>query len=202
MNTEERSDATQRTYFLPDAPNAIELAIQASLPSKPAERNNHVFEFARCLKVIPGYSDADVKQLQPLVREWHTLAKPNIRTKAFEETWADFVYAWPKVIFPKGREPMAVLFANAIAAAPPPEVQHFESDGIKLLASLCREMQRAMRNEPFFLSARTAGQYFGVDPSTAWRWMNLFKVEGLVVEVEKGSLKSGRASRFRYLGAM
>ena len=184
-----------------ESTSAIELAIRSTLPTKLGERNKLVFGLARALKAIPGLNDAPLKQLQPLVREWHNLAKPNIGTPAFEETWIDFIHAWPRVKFP-GKDPLAMIIATAITVEPPEAVRHYESEPLKLLASLCRELQRATGDAPFFLSVRTVGTYFKVDPSTASRWLNLLRVDQVIDEVEKGTQKTGRASRYRYRGTL
>ena len=171
----------------------------STLPTCPGERNKLVFGLARALKAIPGLIDAGLEQLQPLVRQWHNLAKPNIGTPAFEETWLDFIHAWPRVKFP-GKEPMAMILATAVALEPPEAVRHYESEPLKLLASLCRELQRATGDAPFFLSVRTVGKYFNVDPGTASRWLTLLRFDRVIDEVEKGTQKTGRASRYRFLG--
>ena len=36
-----------------------------------------------------------------------------IGTEPFEETWIDFLLAWPKVKFPKGEEPITKVFERA-----------------------------------------------------------------------------------------
>ena len=95
-----------------------------------------------------------------------------------------------------------MILATAITVEPPEAVRHYESEPLKLLASFCRELQRATGDAPFFLSVRTVGKYFHVDPSTASRWLYLLRVDHVIDEVEKGTQKSGRASRFRYRGTL
>ena len=186
----------------PTTDNAIDFAIRSTLPKRPGQRNKLVFELARSLQAVPGLSDAGFDQLQPLVKQWHNLAKPYIGTSAFEETLADFIHGWPRVKFPKGKEPMANIIAAAFAAEPPECVRHYESEPLKQLASVCRELQRATGEAPFYLATRTVGQYFRVDPHTASRWLKLLEVDRVIEVAEKGSQKTGRASRFRFRGAL
>ena len=61
-----------------------------------------VFELARALKAIPALADAEARDSRDPVRRWHERALPIIGTKPFDETWADFVTAWPRVKHPKG----------------------------------------------------------------------------------------------------
>ena len=116
-----------------------------------------MFELARALKTVPGLFDADFRQLQPFVRQWHNLAKPHIGTPAFEETWIDFIHAWPRVKFP-GKEPLAMIFANAVTTDPPEAVRHYESEPLKVLASLCRELQRATGDAPLLFVRSHGGE--------------------------------------------
>ena len=180
----------------------VEAAILESLPSGVGKRNRQVFELARALKAIPTLADAPVDMLESHVRCWHTLGvqKGVIRTEPFEETWIDFITAWPKVKFPKGGEPMTKLFEVAKQSPTPQAALRYEQGGLRLLVALCRELQRVSGDKPFFLGCRTAGSLLGVKHVTAWRWLILLAHDKIVEEVEKGDRAHRRASRFRYLG--
>ena len=129
-----------------------------------------MFELARALKGIPALADAPAENLGPYVRRWHTLGveKGVIGTEPFEETRIDFLIAWPKVKFPKGAEPMTKVFELAKRAPTPQAALRYEQDGLRLLVALCRELQRASGDKPFFLACRTAGGLLGVKHVTAW----------------------------------
>ena len=53
---------------------------------------------------------------------------------------------------PKGEEPMAQMLAKAKDAPLPIEAQRYEQASLRLLVKLCRELQRAAGDGPFFLS--------------------------------------------------
>lgn len=72
-------------------------------------------------------------------------------------------------------------------------------DRCKLLASLWRQLQRANRDAPFYLSAHTASELLDAVPMTCWRSLDLFVRLGKLERVEIGSLKDRKATRFRYL---
>ena len=179
----------------------LERAIHQSLPTARSKRNNQVFELARGLKAIPVICDAPADDLKPIVLRWHELALPMISTKPFEETWIDFLRAWRPgaVKFPKGAEPMAQIFAQALDADIPDCAKQYEQQPLRLLVALCRELQRAAGDGPFYLSVRTAGRLLGVSHAHAWRWLFLLEHDGVLRVVTKGSQKTGKASRFRYL---
>ena len=176
----------------------IEQAIIETLPTRRGMRNNNVFELARTLKAIPQLADAPGKALRPYVQFWHKLALPVIGTKPFEDTLIDFLKGWRRVKFPKGSDPMAEALANAIAAELPEAAIVYEQEQLRLLVSLCRELQRVSGDSPFFLSCRTAGRLLDVDFKTANRWLFLLVEEDVLTLVKKGDASSMLASRYRY----
>jgi hypothetical protein len=178
----------------------IERAIVESLPTGPGRRNEQVFALARALKAVPGVSDAAAKGCKPFVQRWHELAKPVITTKPFEETWIDFLRAWPKVKFAKGAEPVAIALKLALESSEPKIAVQFEQEQLRLLVGLCRELQRSAGANAFFLSCRTAGRLIGVDHSTASRWLFLLVVEGVLKIAVKGGSDTQKATRYEYLG--
>jgi hypothetical protein len=181
---------------------AIERAIAASLPTGPGVRHKQVFELARALRGIPALYDADPRHLRDIVRRFHQRALAHIRTKPFEETLVDFLRGGPRVKFPLGTEPMALVL-HRVATTPLPEAaEQFEQEKFKTLVSLCRELQRNAGAGEFYLSCRTAGRLIGVCHTHASNWLFLMVQLGVLEEVMKGSALTQRASRYRYLGDM
>jgi len=128
---------------------------------------------------------------------------PNIRTKEFEETWIDFLKAWPIIRYAKGEEPMAKMFEKAIELEPPKiAVEKYpDHSKLKILVSLCRELQRAAGDDPFYLSVRTAGRLLNITPVTANRWLFLLLSDGILKLVSKGGTAETvrQASRYQYV---
>lgn len=182
-----------------DDADQIERAILESLPKRLGKRNTQVFDFCRALKAIPSVADARPSELKPHVRRWHELAKPVIGTQPFEDTWFEFLRGWPRVKFPKGSEPMAGILAAALAADLPEVALQYETDKCRLLVALCRELQRAAGDGPFYLSTRAAGRLLGVEFNQAWRWLVVLQADKIISLVSRGSQSSHKASRFRYL---
>jgi len=183
--------------------SAVEEAICATLPKELHTRNHQIFEFGRTLKSLPQFVDIDPREFRRYVELWHERALPNIATKEFEETWIDFLKAWPRIKYAKGDEPMAVIYERAVRLEPPKiAVEKYPDHGkLKILVSLCRELQRAAGNEPFFLSARTAGRLLEVSPMQANRWLFLLKSDGILKLICKGGTADTvrQASRYRYV---
>ncbi len=96
---------------------------------------------------------------------------------------------------------MVAILEQAKRLPPPRAAAGYEQAGLRLLATVCRELQRSVGQEPFYLACRTAGRLLTVDHSTASRWLWLLVHDGIVEEVEKGDRSRRRASRYRYLAA-
>lgn len=179
-----------------DAPD-IKRAIESTIPRGPRHRNTQVFELARALKAIPSVADADVTAFRDVARKWHRLASPFIGTKPFEDTWAEFVYAWPRVKYPKGTGPMPDILKRADASDVPSVAAGYDSPDTHRLIKLCRELQRASGDEPFFLSCRMAADLLGIDRDTAWRRLKALVADRILKVIAPGT--KTRATRYLYL---
>ena len=181
----------------------IERAILATIPVGIGRRHTQVVHLARALKAIPRFADAPVDAMKPHVRRWHKigLERKVIGTEPFEETWIDFINAWPRVNFTAGSEPLALIVQRAKSLSLPAAAQGYESKGVRLLIAICRELQKASGDKPFFLSCRTAGKLLELGENghiKAWRWLGLLVHDGILAEIEKGKPGKGRASRYCY----
>jgi len=180
----------------------IEGAIERTLPNGYKQRHKLLFDLARELKALPGLRDAPVVDMRPIVQQWHARALPYILTKPLEESWFDFAEGWGKVKHPKGEEPIAMLLAKADAAELPEVAREYEQEELRRLVALCRELQRACGDGPFYLASRTAGELLGIDHSTASRWLRGLQIDGILRLVVRGSQREHKASRYRYLASL
>jgi hypothetical protein len=199
--TEENGGELRRTEEI-GVRGKIEKAIIRTLPRRFRTRHRRIFDFARELYSMPEYTDADPMQFYSVVKEWHKRALPNIRTKEFEETWIDFLRGWDKIKYKIEEKPMAEIFEGTIQLEPPEiAVEKYpDHSKLKILASLCRELQRAAGESPFFLSVRTAGKLLDVSPMQVSRWFFLLETDGILKVIAKGKMtaEGGVATRFRY----
>lgn len=176
--------------------SSIEDAITKTLPTGRGQRHKRLFEFARRLKAMPNLAEAEPRECRRYVQRWYALALPRIRTKAFEDTWSDFVEGWPRIRNPGGDALIAAL-DNAETAGLPDAVADY-GPKVRLLAGVCRSLQRASADGKFFLSCRDAGRLVGIPPTEANRHLRMFVADGFLRLVEKGV--SGRASEYVYVG--
>jgi hypothetical protein len=181
---------------------AVRGAVRASLPAGPGQRNRKIFELARRLWSLPGLAGAAPAALGPAVRLWHALALPVILTKPFEASWSDFVTAWESVRVAADNNPLGPALARARSAAPPACARGYDPPAVRLLVSLCRELQRTRGDEPFYLSCRDAARLLGLadDYKTASRWLRRLVADGVLELVEPGGPQTMRASRYLFRG--
>lgn len=175
---------------------SVDEALQATIPSQQGQRNRALFEFARHLKGMPRYCDGSVDQLRPIVCQWYERALPFVATKEFDETWAEFVYGWDRVKFPKGGDTWAEACRRVEASEPPPEASRYTDDRLRLLCGVCFQLQRLVGDQPFYLSCRCAGQVVGVSAPVAMRFLHLLVHDGVLRVVTPGTMK--RAARYHY----
>jgi hypothetical protein len=173
--------------------DAIHGAIARTLPRGPGQRNRKLFELARALKgIIP---EAEREALREIVRTWHRLAFPTIRTKDFAESWSDFITAWRRV-----EKPLGASFRAAALADHEPAVARRRYDGLlRRLATLCWHLQGQSQGRPFFLSCRKAAAFLNVSPIHACRLLHALQFDGVMQLVSKGTKSTGKASEWHFI---
>ena len=97
-----------------------------------------------------------------------------------------------------------VIYEQAIKMEPPRTVAINYPDNPKIqnLAVLCREMQKACGDNPFFLSARTAAGLLEISAMQANRYLRLLVKEDVLAIIEKGGTAKNprKATRWKYIG--
>jgi hypothetical protein len=176
---------------------AIAQAIRLTRPSSKGHRHRCLFRFARHLKAIPSLANAEAATLRPIVRQWFEAALPNIGTKEFDETWADFCTAWENVKFPAGQEPIHQIYKQAIAKPLPQAAELYETASLRNLVGLCNELQQVAGPEPFYLGCRTAGEVLGINHVLANKWLRQLERDNVLEVTKRGT--QNRVSRYRYL---
>jgi len=176
---------------------SLDDAIRISQPEGAGQRYHCLFTFARALKAIPEYVDAALPALRPIVNQWFKAALPMIRTKEFDHTWADFSKMWPKVRFPIGTGAMAEVVERAKAASLPKWAKRYDSEPVRMLVKVCKELQRRSKNEPFFISSRAAGDAIGTSKSNAATFVQMLVSDGVLTIAQKWTAR--RATRYRFI---
>ena len=96
---------------------------------------------------------------------------------------------------------MTQIFEKAIQLEPPKVAieKYPNHNKLKILVSLCSELQQAAGQTPFFLSVRTAGRLLGVSPMQVSRWFFLLESDGIIRVVAKGGTAENPRKATRYL---
>lgn len=175
----------------------IEQAITKTLPTGIGQRNRSIFTFCQWLKAVPELGGLPAKALRPVVEKWHARAYPVIGTKPFDDTWADFVYAWRRVKWPK-RMLLDMVVRRALEDThTPPEAADYENPKNRLLVRICWQLQQLHGDEPFHLAQRTAGELLGISHTEAGKRIEMLMADGiLAIACAHTNL---RATRYRYM---
>lgn len=194
---EEEKSALYTSPFAPEVRDAI----ARTLPrNSPEPWWKCLFALARELKGIESLADVDPIDLSEIVVEWHRRAE-RVMTDEFcaDDAVAEFICAWGRVRFPKGSSPFDLAVAQMEVTKVPDTAKRFSSPTTRRLVHLCRELQRASGDEPFYLSSEKAGQIVGCLPMTAWRLLKLIEASKLITVVKRG--QGHVATRFRYIAS-
>lgn len=165
------------------------------IPGIEGQRNKCLFALARWLKgTMPSASRAE---LRSIVEQWHQLALPAIGTKEFSTSWVDFMRGWDKVKCPHGAVLAGIL--EGVDMVEIPENMRALRYGEKSLqlVRICKLLQANAGDEPFFISARQAGELVGLHFTDASKVLYAFVIDGVLERVEKGVGR--KASLYRYI---
>ncbi len=193
-----RVQKTSSEYLCPllsSSVGGLAAAISRTLPTAEGQRGRRLFDFAREVRtLLPNATPAD---LRAVAAEWHRQALPVIGTKALEVTITDFLNAHDKVRIPHGAV-MEQIATHAEQAPLPAGIEALGyGDAGNNLVRLCVALQANNGAEPFFLSARIAGDQVGLHFTDASKVLWLLVRDGVLDLVSKGVGR--KASRYRYV---
>ena len=179
-------------------PTAVTEAIAKTLPTRTGRRHDLIFDFARRLKGIAGL-DTSAVALSSYIAEWHQQALPFIKTKDFLATEIAFLDSWNNATVPLSDEQFWGVVEEALKQPDPGWFKDwfFPATG-KRLTRVCMALQAHWKEEPFFLSARTAGEAVGISPKDANDLLKRLVIAGFLLEVKKGTYESRLATMWRF----
>lgn len=176
--------------------SSVGVPLQRFIPNCEGARNRCLFQLARYLKGTMPNASKD--ELRSIVRKWHELALPVIGTKDFSTSWADFLRGYEKVKFPHGSILKLIMERINMSSTIPESLQSLGyGDKCNLLVRICRQLQFNAGTEPFFLSARQAGELLGIHYTDAAKCFYALKADGVLELISQGA--GNKASRYRYI---
>jgi hypothetical protein len=142
----------------------------------------------------------DQAQLKAIFKRWHGLAGEHLcPDQSFDEYFFEFLEAIECVRYPAGEAVLTGAWERAQQSATPPEAEPIESPDIRLLASLCRELQLRAGDYPFILPARVAQRLFHhTNAMRSWRWLEGLCRMGILQKVKAGSSVNRDPNEYRY----
>ena len=180
----------------------VQKAIQQSMPAGPGQRHHCLFRFARLLRGDSAIRTWQPVQLRPLVSEWYRAASISAGAEfraSPDENWFDFIESWDKVRCPGSEGLMTEMLERAKTMQLPAVATLYESEEVRLLVALCRELQREAGDQPFYLSSGKVDELFNLngDRMRAHRWLKGLCLDGVLELVQKGN--QVKANRYRYV---
>ena len=160
-------------------------------------RNKMLHELAREIRGVEkrrGKKMA-VAQYKAISDKWESASKPFLRPG--HDYFTDLLAKLDCVIVPKG-ETLKAAFERAKTKPPPAKVLIHQNTEVRLLASLCRELQEMAGDQPFMLCQMSVAHLFGHSSHrTISNWIKVLKILDMLKVAEPWSW--GKAARYFYI---
>jgi hypothetical protein len=181
---------------------AVEKAIDQTLPTGYGQRHSRLFLFARMLKAIEEIKEKSADDLMFILDKWHKKALPNIEHKSLLMTQERFRNAWEVAKYPPGEgKSLQIAWENAQKSkAHIPELKKYEDDEyVCNVIRLCFELQKmAGPDAEWFLPTNKARELFGISHSWLATLLKSLVREGVIKQVKQYTRT--RCTRYVYLG--
>ena len=208
----ERTEEVSLSPSVPLCPSLYKSGLNltgiASLAIPPTEHQNHhhLFQLARICYTINHRRNTPLSQseLQDVFNQWHRMAAKHLRPEQTrDEYYFEFLEGLELVKYEIGNEPIVQAWERAQQNPLPKVAMQFEHQQVRLLVGLCRELQRAAGDAPFYLSCRTVARLLGHDThTTAANWLRGLALAKIIKVAKQGGPDTMKATRFHYRPAI
>jgi hypothetical protein len=164
---------------------------------KPHTTNKLMHELAREIRGVEKKrgKKLTVTHYNAIFDKWKAASRPFLRPT--HDYFIEFLAKLDCVTVPKG-ETLQVAFERAKRREPPSKVLVIRNEGVRLLASLCRELQEMAGNQPFMLCQMSAAKLFGHSSHRSIsNWIKALKT--LDVLKIANPWRQGKATRYSYV---
>ena len=166
--------------------------------TKPNSSNKMLHEFAREVKGVEKKrgNKFNTAQYVAIYRRWEFASRPFLRSG--HDYFVEFLAKLNSVTVPKG-ETLQAAFERAKRKEPPLKVLMIRVEGVRLLASLCRELQEIAGDQPFMLCQGAVAKLFGHSSHrNICNWIRALITLEILKRAEP-AIPRARAARYVYL---
>jgi hypothetical protein len=178
--------------------------ISLCLPSRGGANHKNLHKLNRGIRTLELQEGQayDAGKRMEIFNQWYAQALPTgfLRPDQTRTEYLLEFMASNNVKTPLGADgPLKAAVERAKASPEPREAAQFgDCAAVRLLVSICYQLQLACGDEPFFLSSRKAAEYLGMSHTTCSQWLAGLCSLKILNLVSKGSQKENKASRYRY----
>jgi hypothetical protein len=164
----------------------------------PHRSNKMLHELAREIRGVEKKRGKKLRatQYKTIFAKWQSASRPFLR--AGQDYFTEFLAKLDSVTVPKG-ETLQAAFERANCRQPPSKVLVIPNEGVRLLASLCRELQEMAGDQPFMLCQTSVAKLFGHSShKSISNWIRALKTIGVLKLVE-AAIPNARTARYSYV---
>jgi hypothetical protein len=164
---------------------------------KPHTSNKMLHELAREIRGVEKKRGKKLTaaQYKTIFDKWERASRPFLRTG--HDYFPEFLAKLDCVTVPKG-ETLQAAFERAKRREPPTKVLIVDHQGVRLLASLCRELQEMAGDQPIMLHQESIAKFFGHSHHrNISDWIRALKTVGVLSPAE-AAIPMAKAARYFY----
>ncbi len=163
--------------------------------------NKQLHELAREIRGVERRrgKKLTVTHYRSIVDKWEAASRPFLRPG--HDYFTGLLAKLDCVTVPKGQT-LQAAFERAKRREPPAKVLVVRNEGVRVLASLCRELQEMAGNQAFMLCQMSVAKLFGhSDHKNISNWIRALKTLG-VLKLAEAAIPNARAARYFYVREM
>lgn len=172
------------------------------VPTGYHQNNSALFKLARLVKSYESVvgRPATRAELQFVFERWAEGARQFWRPElSRDDYYAEFLMAYSYAQMGLHENPLDLAVSRA-KAAPLPEVPSFSDKRVRLLVSICRELQKMTGANPFYLPTRKLGDVLEIHWTRVAKWLRALEVLG-IIRLAPGEVRrrgGTRSPRYHY----
>jgi hypothetical protein len=187
----------QTTTRLFSQPGGGEMCWWQYVLNKSRTSNKMLHELARDVRGVERKRGKPLTgtQYKTICTKWEDGSRPFLRKG--HDYFVDFLAKLNCVTVPKG-ETLAAAFQRANRREPPAKVLPVPNQGVRLLASLCRELQEMTGEQPFMLHQSSVAKLFRTQQQTISNWIKALRTLH-VLRLAEAAVPNTTAARYYFI---